>query len=301
MQQAGPLSDGRTHYPAAPFALVLGGGGAKGLAHIVVIEALDELGLRPLEVAGTSIGAIIGACYSAGMAGRDIRAYALDMLQVRPDILRRLLTTRVGRFTDLIRTGLTNPVLIDPEKFLQVFLPPAVPLLLEDLIIPLTVVATDYHARLDIGYSDGLLIPAVAGSMAIPGVLRPVAHGGRVLIDGGIINPVPVDKVDASVVLAVDVLDGSSHHGVIDDTVPAPWDALFGSVMLMMQVLSGVKLAEHRPTIHIRPPVEPFRVLDFLKAKDILAACDPIKDEVKRRLTRALESSPAELLEGPPR
>lgn len=301
MQQTGPLSDGRTRYPTAPFALVLGGGGAKGLAHIVVIEALDELGLRPQEVAGTSIGAIIGSCYCAGMAGRDIRAYALDMLQVRPDILRRLLTTRVGRFADLIRTGLTNPMLIDPEKFLQVFLPPAVPLLLEDLVIPLTVVATDYHARLDIGYSNGLLIPAVAGSMAIPGALRPVVHGGRVLIDGGIINPVPVDKVNASVVLAVDVLDGSSHDGMIDETVPAPWDALFGSVMLMMQVLSGVRLAEHRPTIHIWPPVEPFRVLDFLKAKDILAACDPIKDEVKRRLTRALESSPAELLEGPPR
>ncbi|CEJ15449.1 patatin-like phospholipase family protein [Phreatobacter sp. AB_2022a] len=297
MDDQGSLSGRRTAgFPAAPFALVLGGGGAKGLAHILVIEALDEMGIRPEVVAGSSIGAIIGACYCAGMTGREIRAYGLDMLQVRPDVLRRLMSARVGRFADLIRSGLTNPVLIDPELFLRVFLPPAVPVLLEDLAIPLTVVATDYHARVDIGYADGPLIPAVAGSMAIPGAFRPVVHEGRVLVDGGILNPVPVDRVSADIVLAVDVLDGSSHCGVIDDTVPGPLDALFGAVVLMMQALSGAKLATHRPTIHLRPPVEQFRVLDFLKAADILAACEPIKDEVKRRLTLALGSSPAELV-----
>jgi NTE family protein len=300
MHPNGTLSDGRMHHPPAPFALVLGGGGAKGLAHIPVIEALDELGLRPQEVAGTSIGAIIGACYCAGMAGRDIRAYALDMLQVRPDVLKRLFSARVGRFGDLIRFGLTNPMLIDPERFLELFFPPALPAKIEDLLFPLTVVATDYHARIDIGYAEGPLIPAVAGSMAIPGVLRPVVHRGRVLIDGGIINPVPVDRVVSQTVLAIDVLDGSSHNGIIDEIVPNPWDALFGSVVLMMQALSGARLAAHRPTIHLRPPVEEFRVLDFLKAKEILAACDTLKDEVKRRLTLALEASPAEFLDAPP-
>lgn len=299
MREQGSLSGrGTAGLPTAPFALVLGGGGAKGLAHILVVEALDEMGVGPQVVAGSSIGAIIGACYCAGMSGRDIRAYALDMLQVRPDVLRRLMTARVGRFADLIRSGLTNPVLIDPELFLQVFLPPAVPVLLEDLAIPLTVVATDYHARIDMAYADGPLIPAVAGSMAIPGAFRPVVHDGRVLVDGGILNPVPVDRGSADIVLAVDVLDGSSHGGVIDDAVPGPLDALFGTVVLMMQALSGVKLATHRPTIHLRPPVAQFRVLDFLKAAEILAACEPIKDEVKRRLSRALDASPADFTDG---
>ncbi len=95
--------------PSQDFALVLGGGGAKGLAHIVVIEALDEIGLRPREVAGTSIGAIIGACYCAGMTGAEMRAYALDVMQVKPDVLKAIFSARVGRFSDLFRQGLTNP------------------------------------------------------------------------------------------------------------------------------------------------------------------------------------------------
>jgi NTE family protein len=283
----------------SPLALVLGGGGAKGLAHILVIEALDEMGLRPREVAGTSIGAIIGACYCAGMTGRELRAYALDMLRMKPEVLRRLFSARVGRFSDLIRTGLTNPILIDAEKFLDAFLPSTVPQRLEELAIPLTVVATDFYARTDIGYSQGPLIPAVAGSMAIPGALRPVLHEGRVLIDGGTINPVPVDKVKAPIVLAVDVLDGSGQIREIDEVIPDPWDALFGSATLMMQVLSSVRLATHRPTIHLRPPVDAFRVLDFFRAKDIFAACEGVKDDVKRKLERVLESTPGELLEGP--
>ena len=279
--------------------LVLGGGGAKGLAHILVIEALDDLGLRPREVAGTSIGAIIGACYCAGMSGRDMRAYALDALRMKPDVLRRLFAARVGRFSDLLRNGLTNPVLVDPERLLAAFLPPSLPQTFADLVIPLTVVATDYYARVDVGFSEGPLLPAVAASMAIPGALRPVLHEGRVLIDGGTINPVPVDRVRTQVTLAVDVLNGAGTMREINDVIPDAWDALFGSVTLMMQVLSAARLEEHRPTIHLRPPVDEFRVLDFFRAKEIFAACEPIKDEVKRRLDLVLGSSTAVLLDAP--
>lgn len=280
--------------PSHDFALVLGGGGAKGLAHIVVLEALDELGIRPREVAGTSIGAIVGACYCAGMSGAEMRDYALGVLRMKPDVLRALFAARVGRFSDILRGGLTNPVLVDAEKLLAAFLPPAVPETFESLVTPLTVVATDYYARVDVGFADGPLVPAVAASMAIPGAIRPVRHRGHVLIDGGTINPVPVDRVTAAVTLAVDVLSESGTERQIDDIIPEPWDAMFGSVTLMMQVLSAIRLAEHRPTIHLRPPVDAFRVLDFLRAGEIMAACEPVKDEVKRRLTLALEAMPAE-------
>ncbi|MDP2803863.1 MAG: patatin-like phospholipase family protein [Phreatobacter sp.] len=281
--------------PSQDFALVLGGGGAKGLAHIVVIEALDELGIRPREVAGTSIGAIIGACYCAGMSGAEMRDYALGVLRMKPDVLRALFAARVGRFSDMLRGGLTNPVLVDAEKLLAAFLPPVVPETFESLVTPLTVVATDYYARVDVGFTDGPLVPAVAASMAIPGAIRPVRHRGHVLIDGGTINPVPVDRVTAAVTLAVDVLSESGTERQIDDVIPDPWDAMFGSVTLMMQVLSAIRLAEHRPTIHLRPPVDAFRVLDFLRAGEIMEACEPVKDEVKRRVTLALEAIPAEL------
>jgi NTE family protein len=282
-----------------PISLVLGGGGAKGLAHVVVIEALDELGLKPAEIIGTSIGAIVGACYAAGMSGRDLRAYALDMFRMKPEVLRRVFAARVGRFTELLTGGITNPVLIDPEKLLEGLLPSTVPTTFEALVLPLKVVAADYYARTDVVFTDGPLVPAVAASMAIPGAFRPVLHRGRVLIDGGTINPVAVDKASQPIVIAVDVLDGSAHDRTIDETIPDPWQALFGSVTLMMQVLSGIRLAEHRPTIHLRPPVETFRVLDFFKAREIFAACEPMKDGVKRRIALALEASPAEWIEGP--
>jgi NTE family protein len=286
--------------PASPpISLVLGGGGAKGLAHVVVIEALDELGLKPAEIIGTSIGAIVGACYAAGMSGRDLRAYALDMFRMKPEVLRRVFAARVGRFTELLTGGITNPVLIDPEKLLEGLLPSTVPTTFEALALPLKVVAADYYARTDVVFTDGPLVPAVAASMAIPGAFRPVLHRRRVLIDGGTINPVAVDKASQPIVIAVDVLDGSAHDRTIDETIPDPWQALFGSVTLMMQVLSGIRLAEHRPTIHLRPPVETFRVLDFFKAREIFAACEPMKDGVKRRIALALEASPAEWIEGP--
>lgn len=169
------------------------------------------------------------------------------------------------------------------------------PATFEHLVTPLTVVATDYYARVDVGFADGPLVPAVAASMAIPGAIRPVRHRGHVLIDGGTINPVPVDRVTAAVTLAVDVLSESGAERQIDDIIPEPWDAMFGSVTLMMQVLSAIRLAEHRPTIHLRPPVDAFRVLDFLRAGEIMTACEPVKDEVKRRVTLALEAIPAEL------
>ncbi|QCK86032.1 patatin-like phospholipase family protein [Phreatobacter aquaticus] len=280
-----------------PISLVLGGGGAKGLAHVIVLEALDELGLKPAEVIGTSIGAIIGACYCAGMSGQDLRTYALDVFRMKPEVLRRVFAARVGRFTEMLTNGFTNPVLIDPQKLLDGLLPSTVPQTFEELAIPLKVVAADYYARVDVTFADGPLIPAVAASMAIPGAFRPVLHRGRVLIDGGTINPVAVDQASQPIVIAVDVLDGSAHDRTIDETIPDPWQALFGSVTLMMQVLSGIRLAEHRPTIHLRPPVEGFRVLDFFKVKEIFAACEPIKDNLKRRIELALDATPAELLE----
>src|SRR5262249_2599368 len=107
------------------FALALGGGGARGLAHIAVIEALDEMGVKPTAIAGTSIGALVGAAYAAGMCGKDIRhhviAFAHDWGQTR----RRLMTARAGNLGDLWR--LSQATQIDPEKFCEQFMPAQVP------------------------------------------------------------------------------------------------------------------------------------------------------------------------------
>jgi len=164
--------------------LVLGSGGARGLAHIVVLETLDRLGIRPVEIAGTSIGAILGAAYAAGMSGAELRAHVLRDYRNRAEVMTRLFQTRVGRIADLWRGGFGNPVLVDGLGILERFLPSPLPETFEGLSIPLSVVAGDYH-RLDrVVFRAGPLAPAIAASMAIPGLVRPVQFGNRVLVDG---------------------------------------------------------------------------------------------------------------------
>ena len=111
----------------ATLAVALGGGGARGLAHIVLLEVLDELGVVPVRIAGCSMGALIGAAYAGGLSGREIRAHALRVLRSRRVLLARALEARVGRFADIFRRGLVNPVLIDPEQFLPLFWPEGLP------------------------------------------------------------------------------------------------------------------------------------------------------------------------------
>src|SRR5258708_30640834 len=109
--------------PASSVAIALGGGGARGLAHIAVLEALDEMGLKPVAISGTSMGAIIGAAYAAGLTGAEIRAHALGVLRHRRQVMARLLEARVGRFVALFAARLSNPILIDGEIFLHLFSP----------------------------------------------------------------------------------------------------------------------------------------------------------------------------------
>jgi len=105
------------------FALALGGGGARGLAHIAVLEALDELGVKPLSIAGTSVGAAIGAAFSAGMSGRAIRRYVITRAHNRADVFARLMGARATALADMFTAGFGNPMVLDAEKFCAAFLP----------------------------------------------------------------------------------------------------------------------------------------------------------------------------------
>ncbi len=267
-------------------AIALGGGGARGLAHIAVLEALDELALKPTLVAGTSMGAVIGAAYAAGMPARALRTHVLDTLRDRAQVLARLFQARVGRLTHLVR-GLGNPVLIDGEKFLDLFWPEIVPDRFEDLPLPFLSIATDYYGRCEAAIGAGPLVTAVAGSMAIPGLIRPVNAGGRILVDGGVVNPLPFDHLfgKADIVIAVDVTGGPANEG---HSTPDPFEAMFGAAQVMQHAIVAEKLKARGPDILIRPAVDAFRALDFFKAKAILHAAEPARDELKRAIEGAL-------------
>lgn len=268
-------------YPDHSFALALGAGGARGLAHIPIIEALDELGLKPVAIAGSSIGAIIAVCYAAGMSGRDIRVFFLDLIARRRTLAGALMKARVGRLKDVRTLG--NPFLIDGEKLLQKFWPATVPQNFSELTIPVSIVTTDFHAREELVFSTGPLRPAVAASMAIPGAFQPVEHQGRILIDGGALNPLPFDIVagKAAFTVAIDVIGGPGEeiHGQ-----PTGFEIIFGALQLLQGAIVAEKLKTRRPEVLIRPPVDAFRVLDFFVAKKILEASEPVKDAFKRKI-----------------
>ncbi len=274
---------------ATEIALVLGAGGARGLSHIAVLEAFDELGLRPARISGCSIGAIIGAAYTAGLSGRELREHVLSTFRDRARVIARLLDCRVGKLADLVR-GLGNPVLIDGERLLDLFWPEAVPDRFEELSIPFMAIAADYHRHTVVALHDGPLTPAVAASLAIPGLVRPVALGGRVLIDGGAIDPLPYRELLAPgrIVVAVDVSAPMAEPGEV--RIPGAMEALVGASQILTRTLVQRLIEQEPPDILIRAGADRIGGLDFFKAKAILAAAEPIKDEVKRALARALES-----------
>lgn len=289
-----PAARGKAHGQAKPrggeLALVLGAGGARGLSHILVLEALDELGLRPALIAGSSIGAIIGAAYAAGLSGRELREHVLGSFSDRARVVAKLLDARVGKLADLVR-GLGNPALIDGERLLDLFWPEAVPDRFEELKIPFTAVAADYHRHVEVVLNSGPLTPAVAASLAIPGLVRPVALGGHVLIDGGAIDPLPYERLLAPgrIVVAVDVSAPASATS--EARIPGAMEAIVGASQILTRTLVQRMVERQPPDILIRAGLDGIRGLDFFKAKAILTAAEPVKDEVKRTLARALEQT----------
>src|SRR5689334_15147366 len=119
--------------------LALGGGGARGFGHIPVLEALDELGLKPSVIAGTSIGAVVGAGYAAGMSGAEIRAYCLDLFSRRTEVIAKLWQLRPKRVREFLSQGITQ---LNAERVIDTFLPKSLPQEFSGLTIPFKTVAT---------------------------------------------------------------------------------------------------------------------------------------------------------------
>ena len=261
------------------FAVAFGGGGARGISHICVIEALDELGIRPVAISGSSIGAIMGAGMAAGMTGSDIRAFALETVGHRGNLANKLWSIGPASMRDPLggfRFGHFNL-----EMVLKALLPEQIPADFDDLKIPLKIMATDYYGQAEVVIEEGNLRTAIAASSALPGIFMPILINGRIMIDGGIFNPVPYDNLMdlADVVIGVDVIGAPEGDG---STPPTRIDSMFGASQLMMQSAMALRLKLQPPHIFLRPPVNRFKVLDFLKAKEILDQSKSVKEDLKR-------------------
>jgi NTE family protein len=268
--------------------IALGGGGAKGLAHILMLEALDELGVTPSCISGCSMGAVIGALYASGLSGSDIRAFIGRLVISGKETWSEALFRKdVLKWIDFIDPELGKGGIIDGENFIQ-YLHKAVPYRhIEDLAIPLKIVAADFWRREEVVLESGDLPDAVKASMALPGLFTPVLMHDRVLVDGGTVNPVPYDLLidDCDIVIAVDVMGQTSvdTHGL-----PSFFDAIFNTVHIMQQSILVQKMRYRRPDIYIRPDMFGIRMLEFYKADTIYRYAETAKLHLKRELEKRL-------------
>lgn len=271
--------------------LALGGGGARGLGHIVVLEVLDELGVKVDAISGSSIGALLGMGYASGMSGRDLRSYALEKFADGPKVASQLWSLRPSTIQDWFNPKSYSLGQIDPRKVLSLFTPvDELPERLEDLDIPLTVVTTDYYGWKEAVFTEGNLGELVAASISIPMVFKPVRVDGRVMIDGNICNPLPFDCLpdDINRVIAVDVVGGPDPKGT---DIPSGFESMLGANQIMMQAITNEKLdSQASPDVLIRPPINEFRVMDFLKTSTILRVCDTKRDDMKRQISKMMAS-----------
>ena len=185
--------------PTPKIGLALGSGSARGWAHIGVIKALTEAGIHVDYVAGTSVGAVVGAVYASGR---------IDSFK---DVVLQLDWKKIASFLDVVfpKSGL-----IDGNRIAEFIRSHVGEKNIEDLSLPFCAVSTDLATGNEVVFQDGDIIEAVRASISVPGVFTPVRKSGAILVDGGLVNPVPVSvvrKMGADLVIAVDL-----NHDIID-------------------------------------------------------------------------------------
>jgi NTE family protein len=257
--------------------IAFGGGGARGMAHIVYIKALEELGLKASVVSGTSIGAIMGAFYCAGLSSQDME-----------ELVDSLNFFKIGKMFDF--TFFRNTGLFKGDKvveFLENLLPAKT---FEELEIPLKVVASDFWEREEVVIDEGELVKAVRASMSIPGVFEPVIEQGRVLIDGGLANPVPYNIIrkECDLLIAVDVIGRrmpqSTNH-LMPSTMQSALEAAdIAQTTIVKRLMDSVK-----PNIYVRPDLINVEIMDFHRLKEILEAAQKEKEPFKRLVDKAMK------------
>ncbi len=269
--------------------LALGGGGARGLAHIPMLEVFDELGIRPHRIAGTSIGAVMGALYASGLSGADIRAGVHSMLMAKGEsfrnALRRKDTFKWIKFLDL---EFGHGGLLKGDKFVDFLYETMLVSRFEDLMIPLQVVTTDFHTSEEVVIASGEMLDAVKASLAIPGLFTPVRWNDRILIDGGTVNPVPFDLLkDCDVVVAINVMGSLRQNR---HRMPSLFRVVLGSFDIMQKSIIAQKMRHAPPDIYIAPDIVNVDILEFYKADDIYEQTKPACQDLKHALQSLIES-----------
>jgi len=284
--------------------LALGSGSARGWAHVGVIRALEKAGIRPDLVCGTSVGALVGAAYAAG---------ELDRFE---QWLRGIRVADVVSFMDVSLSG----GMLKGERLMEFFRRNFVDRPIEKLTIPFAAVSTALRTGTEVWLRDGSTVEAVRASIALPGLLTPVLRDGMILVDGGLVNPVPVSlarAMGAEIVIAVDLSsDILGRHLTKDPQVDAPgtpigeWvhklqenlggfipnhssdeprlpsmlDVLASSINIMQVRITHSRMAGEPPDVIVSPRLAYLALLDFHRSKEAIEEGERAVEEILHNL-----------------
>ncbi len=233
--------------------LVLGSGGARGLAHIGVIKVLEENGIKPQRVIGSSMGALVGALYADGRTAAELEEIVLN-------------TSLMSFFEIKFYEG----HLLDGEKIKRFLSKHLKAKNFEELKIPLTVTSLDVNTGRRLRISKGPIAEGVIPSISLPGLLKPYKKGDSYLIDAGIINPLPINLTKKGrLVIGVNVapeLKSVDENSTLVETV-------LKAVYTVQDIHSGKRRPrKDRDVVIIKPSLGSRRILDFRNQKQIIKA-----------------------------
>ncbi len=273
-------------------ALALGGGGVKGIAHIGVLSWLESHGYRVRAVAGTSAGGLVGSVYAAGYSPLEI-----------------LKTVQRLDFTSLYRRRPEDgPSLMGHAGLVEAIAPLLKGKQFNDLRIPFACTAVDINSAREFYFTSGPVLDAVLATMAIPGILPPVHMDGVLLVDGAVLDPVPVllarHLAPKLPILAVVLTPAEEDWDKIPETSPLPIPPVLQSLTRMRigqalriftqsldinsYMLSELRLKNDRPDVIIRPDVYQIGVLQFTEPLDLVQAGIEAADSARPKIEAAL-------------
>jgi NTE family protein len=292
--------------------LALGGGAARGWAHVGVIRALEQAGIYPQIVCGTSIGALVGAAYAAG---------ELDRFE------KWLLGMRMSDVVGFMDVNLGGG-LLKGDRVMEFFRRNFVDRPIEGLSMPFAAVATALQTGAEVWLREGSTVAAVRASIALPALFTPVVRDGQFLVDGGLVNPVPVSlarAMGAEVVIAVDLSAdklgrrlGGTPRAELPDNVIGEWmrklqenlggiipphptgeprlpsmqDVFLSSIDIMQVTITRTRMAQEPPDFVVSPRLAHLHLLDFHRAREAIDEGKRAAGEILARLNALGDKTP---------
>lgn len=286
------------HRGQPDLALALGGGMARGFAHIGVLKTLNRHGIYPSLIAGTSIGSVVGGCYLAGKLD-ELEEWALSLNRFK-----------IFSYLDI---RVRSAGLVGGKRLKETLHQHFANMTFEDLSQPLVCIATDLATGHEVWLRKGDIIEAMSASFALPGVFPPVHYDDRQLVDGALVNPCPISPcqaLGARMTIAVDLntdligkaaKPGTNYQTVAgfdiynkddvseddqkqffsssvskrlfrrEDNNPSLFGVMVSALGILQDRLTRSRLAGEPPDIHIKPPIGHIGLLEFEKASELIA------------------------------